>query len=185
MAKLFDKLMNRVIKGKLTIESGDDVGGLDLSEVDLRPKTIQQTEPNWEFDMPINETYLSSNNLSVVSKYYKLCVYNNVLYIVCAISLKNDGESSFTISWDDVIVNHDIEIPSSIGEKIYDIQGKKLTEDNVAQICRFPSYHGSSGASSTIGHARANKMMVRGAGTSSVSAGSVGNFDFRSFLILR
>lgn len=40
MAKLFDKLMNRVIKGKLTIESGDDVSNADLSEVDLHVKSI-------------------------------------------------------------------------------------------------------------------------------------------------
>lgn len=33
MAKLYDKLMNRVIKGKLTIESGDDVNKLNFSEL--------------------------------------------------------------------------------------------------------------------------------------------------------
>lgn len=49
MAKLYDKLMNRVIKGKLTIESGDDVG--ELVPENIKPALYISSDGEEDFKM--------------------------------------------------------------------------------------------------------------------------------------
>ena len=159
---------------------------LTNGEVDIVGKTLQQKEANWEFDMPIDESYLEDNNLEIVSKYYKLVQFGNVLYFVCSLCVKNNGESSFSVNWDTLITNYEILVPEEIAKRIYDKTGHKVSENSgTADIARFPSFHGSSSGSSLLGHSSgANKLYVRGAGTTSISAGATNVFDARTFIIL-
>ena len=165
MAKLIDKLMNRVIKGKLTIESGDDVSDADLSEVDLHVKSINakggaisgplavtgntaiggaldvngdsraKTLSQSEANFEDNNAFTFPTGFENITGYKALKLINGVLWIILSISFTT-GES-YTEGATPLFY---VDIPESLRDKIFDVNGKNMNDSNpsTADIYCFP-----------------------------------------------
>lgn len=160
MAKLFDKLMNRVIKGKLKLESDDDISS--LKEVDLHVKSINAkggaisgslaVTDNMAVggDLDVNKDVRSktlkqseanweleftatppSEDFSYVGGYQALKQVNGELHLIYVACFKNISDSAKTFQFQYPYIDFDLsEMPLELRQKIYDMAGKTLDEPN-------------------------------------------------------
>ena len=99
-------------------------GELDFSNVDIKAKTISQSQPNWELDIKSilnTATIKDSSNL-----YAKMCLYGNELSIVISGKFVAKENSNNYLSL--IPSNTLIDIPDYIAEKIYRAEGTTLKE---------------------------------------------------------
>lgn len=96
-------------------------GRIEASDV-IKVKTLEQTEANFELDLGDAIEALSDTDVEFTNIYSKLLVINNVLYIV--INYKAKALNAGTYAKVLTISN----IPKIFGDKVYDMQGKKLSE---------------------------------------------------------
>ena len=120
IAKIKDLFFNRRNKVEIEEISGENI---DLSETNLIVKTLEQIEPNMTLDFEFNQP--SNTYLSVTDVYSRFEVFNNICYLVLNFKIKNNGEDSSS-SFNYTIAN--VTVPESLGEKIYDFGGKKVSE---------------------------------------------------------
>lgn len=101
-----------------------------LVNEDIKVKTIESSEANWSglFNTPTLPTGLeySENAFKAVK------VINGVLWIIAELTIKNTTSSAIS---EGLIFTCDI--PSSIAEHIYRIDGSKVSEAGSGAICAF------------------------------------------------
>lgn len=166
-----------------------------LQNQDLKVKTIEQSEPNWELEVEaILTDGIRNSGLVISSQYTKALIYNNVLYIVCACDISNPTGSNIDITANQG-VQFEMTIPESIGSKLYDWDNKDLTEVPVADYSFIDiDYRGgiiSHGvgygeARANLQHSAQNKMFFtnRVSVTTTVQANDRAYIVARTFLIL-
>lgn len=108
---------------------------LDLSNVDVEAKTLQQTNANYS-----KAIYLSGGTyLSVENIYNRFEVINNVLYIIISSKLTNSDSSAHTYN---TLGFTSLAIDSTIAGKIYDLEGKTVASGEATAncvICQVPA----------------------------------------------
>ena len=167
---------NVVVSGDITAQ-GEGKGV-------IKANVIEQVAPTWQMDLSINEEYLTTLGFSLISKYYKLVQFGNILYLVCSLCVQNDTEGAVTVNWDNLASQNGVSIPQDIGDRIYDKNGKKLTENSTADIIRYLGANGTSNSPAYMSHSNVNTINVKSSGTNSISAGSRGTYDCRTFIVL-
>lgn len=102
---------------------------------DLKVKTLEQSEPNWEVELePSLSSSASDKGLTLTPIYNKLQLINGILYLVLINSIENPTESSISIGTGDTIQVSVSGIPEEISSRIYDFAGKKVSESGTDRI---------------------------------------------------
>lgn len=103
-----------------------------LEDKDVKVKTIEQSEANWEQDLDLTNLYNLPTGLTVTNVYSKIIQWNRELHIIFNFKINNPTEnqiSGFNSS------TNNIDIPANIAERIIDFSGKNATEASTAPIC--------------------------------------------------
>ena len=96
-------------------------GELDFTDVDIKAKTVSQSQANWEVDIKSLLNPLVFKDTSTL--YAKMCLYGNELSIVISGKFIAQTESN---TYKGVISNKEIDIPNYIAEKIFRADGTSL-----------------------------------------------------------
>ena len=105
-----------------------------LVNADVKVKTIEQSEPNWSISFePEMSTSAVAKGLTITNIYNRLQVINNILYIVMVNKVLNETGSAISYGSPDG-VSGEITLPEEIADKIYDINGKKLSETGTGSV---------------------------------------------------
>lgn len=102
----------------------------DMSEYDLVVKTIEQTQANYSADFSSQEILDLNTGITYNPIYARLEQIGNVLYIVNVFELENTTQSTLTIGNARIKVS----LPKSIGDKIYDVNGHTLSQDELYSV---------------------------------------------------
>lgn len=94
-------------------------GELDFSDVDLKVKTVEQSQPNFSANLSF-----SSNFFQVTNIYNKFIVINGVAYVICSTKLTNNTEESATAYF---IASSGLNVSTAIAEKLIDADGDNAT----------------------------------------------------------
>lgn len=176
-----------VLKGNVSI------GGNLLVAGDVQVKTISQSQPNWEMEAtPTLSASAITKGFTLTPIYNKVCLFGNVLYVVMINKLNNPTESSLGVDYNDTINLELPNIPSSIGSKIFDVNGKDLTEESTDTIDINRSISGivpSQGYINykmVLNHQGSNKMFVSllREDAYNIPSGSLSIITGRDFLII-
>lgn len=158
----------------------------DFSGVDLKVKTLEQVNPNYVKDLGAVIEALSDANKTYTNIYSKLEQYGNILYIV--INFKITALADGTYGGETIDIEN---IPSEIGEKIYDMKGKKLTEVGEASITIMNGGSSATGTAnwSVIGnayfnHRNENRITAYLGASQAMTTGGERYYTLRSFIIL-
>lgn len=96
-------------------------GELDFSNVDIKAKTVSQSQANWEVDIKSLLNPLVFKDTSTL--YAKMCLYGNELSIVISGKFVAQTESN---TYKALITNKEVDIPNAIAEKIFRAEGTSL-----------------------------------------------------------
>ena len=159
-----------------------------LKNEELKVKTIEQSEPNWKYDLSL-EGISFPEGVNATLIYGRLELINGILFFVSSLKLENTTENNISIN--DVVVNIN-NMPAEIGSKIYDILGKKVSEsiDLNTLITEYSIFKSNrvGTASNVIGrmgnNQSANSMYVRLANSNTLNAGDTQYFTARTFLTI-
>lgn len=105
-------------------------GEVDFSNIDLVAKTLSQTNANWVQTL---STFVISQPSIVVSGYQKAIVVNGILHVVCALRLTNPTANDISGR----IQVNTFTIPEQYADKIYGVDGTKLSEMTSQTIIRY------------------------------------------------
>ena len=131
MAKIQDKLYNRIIEGELLELTEEEkvklgIGTLaDFSNVDFRAKTLKQTSVNYSkpFDL-IGATELSIDNI-----YNRFIEINNILHIIVNCVMTNTSSETKTIGAGYGYIGFtSLSLDNNIATKLFDIEGKSIAD---------------------------------------------------------
>lgn len=162
----------------------------NLTNIDLKVKTIEQSDYNWESaNISISDSW--SNGLTVSESFVKLCVVNKVLYVVCSLLLTNETESSITTN-SPISLIAPIAIPEKIASKIYRKDGSNCSQPWVVNDCvigatyRVSSYNGANKdlIEGNVFSSLENKIGLWANTGTTVAAGASVVMDFRTFIVL-
>ena len=158
----------------------------------VKAQTLEQTNPNWSLAVePVLPAAAIAKGFTITNIYNRLLVINNVLFLVMINKINNPTASAIALDNTDSIQFEAI-FPESIGEKIYDISGKKVSESGSDNI----DLNYSAGAIQTgVGysnfrlittHAGQNQIrfVAERVGAMTVNAGNSVNVFVRNFLLL-
>ena len=103
---------------------------------------ISQSKANYDFDLSDKTPVNLASGFEYRCIYGRLEVINNILYVVWVFGLKNTNESATNSG--NVFIQ--VEMPNELGDKIIDVNGKKVSEqiDNETQITCDVLFHGSN-----------------------------------------
>ena len=123
-----------------------DFSTANFSDIDFKAKTLEQSEPNWHYDLSISSVTWPTG-LEAELVYGRLEIINGVLFFVSSLKVINTTESAISIS--DVTIN--VNVPEEIGSKIYDINGGKVSESipTGALITELELYKSGIGGTAT------------------------------------
>ena len=155
-----------------------------IEDNDTVAKTLIQKQPNFEQEISVNPEAAALNGATLTGSYYKLIQLGNILYIVCAVGVKNETGSSITVNWDSLLTRYDLTLEDGIADKIYDVNGKKVSENGSANILYTPGFAGSSATQNYVAHASAGKIHIRMNGSTTVPAGGTSQYSCRTFIVL-
>lgn len=112
-----------------------------LEDKDVKVKRIEQSEVNASYDF--SNPNLGSRELSF--SYNKAFIINNILYVLVNGALHNPTEESIASG----NISFDIVLPDEVGDKIFCLDGEKLSDDFTSQkiICTF-----CVGSSTSLGY---------------------------------
>ena len=129
MAKLQDKFYNRVIEGKLELDSADNISpALEnsilpvLEDKDVVVNTIEQQEANWSADIQYFPNIGGGTANPIFCRLQKI---NQELHIIMLGTIANETESAIS-AYGTTPIN--IDLPEEIAQKIYDYTGAKASE---------------------------------------------------------
>jgi len=98
----------------------------NLQDVDLKVKTIEQNEANWELEFKA-PTISGFNKLNEYAKFIK--INQSLKLILVARYLNNDAENAKQFSLGSSTI---LAVPNEIGSKVFDMSGKSVSE-NITQ----------------------------------------------------
>ena len=156
-----------------------DFSTADFSGVDFEAKTLNQSQPNKEFEVElVTPTYLTHT-----AKYEKALIVNNVLYLILAYSLENATEEAHS---EFILFNFTLD--DDTASKIYCEDGTTVNDPYTAPllICGFPAYRGSALNLNNNGDVRKiakNKIQIS-ITSQSLNAGTSPLYEGRNFLML-
>ena len=123
-------------------------GELDFSGVDLKAKTLEQSQANHAYNITID---VNDDNLTYTEIYNKCEVINGVLWIILTFKLKNETGASVSESYNHVSLKSS-EL-TAIGNKIFVLSGEAISTTTTPAnpiICAVPIYRGSVGNFETV-----------------------------------
>ena len=169
-----EDLSHLPINGKLD-------GDIDI-DGDVSGKTFIQTQPNWELDL--SESIIITGASEVKNAFCKLIQYGNVLYLILSIRFTRESATPTNITFEDILVD----IPESIGSKIYDKNGDLVSEVPTTanmQILLMKAQIYDQGKNIGILHYAQNKITIQ-LSTFNTTVSAVGgyNVDGRTFIVL-
>lgn len=158
-----------------------------LEDKDIVAKTIKQKEPNWKVDSSVFDTVGSTlpEGVSYEKVYATFEEINGVAYFVWNFKIKNETETSYNFS-----LSKNIDLPEEIADKIYDFDGKKVSESNSSNICTANTFYGFATElyntkQTTIRNSLTeNRIQIIFVSAVVVNANSTCNLSFRIFLTL-
>lgn len=165
-------------------------GKLDFSDVDLKVKTIKQSQPNWSLD--ISEIPLDGlpEGIEYSPIYARLEQVGNLLYIVWCYTLENKTEEAITVGNPDMTIT----LPENIAEKIFDFAGNSAKESSNSPISADVAFRGDNSYPNSLNRVvanytlnnltQANKIKLYVFGWTSINAGVKQIACFRTFLTL-
>ena len=163
---------------------------VDTADVDLKVKTIEQSEANWSADLSSVIFDFAPSSLVCSNIFSRLQKINGELEIIMTFSVNNPTESAITPTY---VSLGSFSIPQDIGIKIIDILGSRLIDSgemtSIAGSRMVVGYDTTSVFNSqngvlSISHNGANKMFICAYGMSSVPAGSTHYYSGRIQLTL-
>lgn len=107
---------NPEINKKAIVELGKAVTG------DLVVDTVEQTKPNWSYDVNIFPNVANCTSAPIFCRIQQI---NGELHIIMMGKINNPTESDITAY---STLSIDIVLPENIANKIYDVLGKKVSE---------------------------------------------------------
>lgn len=118
------------------------VAQYDLSDVDLKVKTLEQSEAS----ITDNDAFEFPTGMENITGYKALKVINGVLWIILSISFSTSAEYSAGGT-----PAFNVKIPSSLRSKIFDINGKTLEDavETATDIYIFPYARLANGSINT------------------------------------
>lgn len=118
----------------------------------ITAKILEQTEANKIY--LLSNPSLSGRTLTEI--YNKAIVINNMLYIFANFKVTNETESDISSS----SVSFDIEVDNEVGDKIYCLNGEKLSDDYTSNqpICPFYSSNTSGNTFDTFSSRAISKV---------------------------
>lgn len=103
--------------------------------------TVEQTKANYSQTLEI----LGSGSLTIENIYNRLEIINGILHLVVNIKVKNETENPISTY---ALTYNGIDLPTDVAEKIYDIEGKKVSEANADKfIFGVPCFRGGTNLS--------------------------------------
>ena len=165
---------------KLVSESSNQILSA-LANQDLKVKTIEQSEAN-------TQVTIEAPTITGLTKLNEFCILeqvNKTLRFVFVARYKNEGESAVTMRLGSWTISN---IPADIGEKIFDMEGKNLTQaatatefKNIIRPFAIASEVSSVGGQlfpAELQHFSANTLFIYQQNGQSVPAGNVGVLSF-------
>jgi len=161
-----------------------DVAVKQLADKDLKVKTIEQKQANWEVNDVFDEINVPEG-ITYTKVFGRFEEINGVLYIVHCFKITNNTGSSINVE-----IKKNIDLPEYIASKIFDFDGKKASESGSSNICSDYAFFGSS---SELYQAKihtfrntlsANRIELVAVNDYVVPANTTFNISFRSFLTL-
>ena len=144
--------MRRMFSEKQLEEMIKSIGKeIDFQDVDLKVKTIEQSESNWSQEIT---EFPNSTDPSTTSEviYCRANRINGELHIVMLGKITNPTASDISIYGTLSIA---IDLPKEIAEKIYDVQGKKASETSSGLI-RISATHAVAFRNNETGYNMSN-----------------------------
>ena len=123
------------VGGDVEITGDASVGGDAEITGDLVAGTLKQTEPNWEANISI-ASHTGGDNYIATLTYGKCVLINNQLQVVAIVKCENQSDASITHPH---VSFSEISVPSDLGAKIYDLDGKNLGETPLTNNCPITS----------------------------------------------
>ena len=171
------------IKSQISGASAEVVQALQGQ--DVKVKTIEQSEANWEIN-DIFDSISVDEGLVYTKIYARFEEINGILYIVHIFDVENTTESSINFAF-----NKNIVLPEEIAKKIYDVSGKnvhELSPDNITTS--YAMYGSGSELISTRAFSLRNRnfentMNYLSASATPIPANTTIHFTFREFLTLK
>lgn len=100
-----------------------DIALKQLSDKDLKVKTIEQSKANWSIDLSeVNPT--APGDFSAENIFSRLQVINKELEVIFTFKITNTGTANATPTYVQLGI---FDIPEEIGAHIFDIEGNDLT----------------------------------------------------------
>ena len=106
-------------------------GDIKFEDEDIVAKTLTQREPTWEGDFTLTGHNGGDNYLANVT-YSKASLVGNSLYVVVIVKCENTSNASISHPTPQF---SKITLPDNIASKIYDLDGKNLTETPITTDC--------------------------------------------------
>ena len=104
---------------------------LDFSSIDFVAKTLKQSQPNAVIDFSFTSI---PTGFTKDEAFVKLQEINGVLYAIACLTLTNTDENPHTIGEGyGFIASSYVQLPESIAEKVFDIDGKSVHEASLAE----------------------------------------------------
>ena len=104
-----------------------------LLNEDVKVKTIEQSEPNFEFNLDLSNLNGLPQDCEVEDVYTKIVQWNRELHIVFNFKITNNGESATTGF---TSTSNYIDLPEEVAERIIDFAGKSVAESSAGvSIC--------------------------------------------------
>ena len=163
---------------------------------DVSVKTISQAQANWSADFTLSASSLTALGLTYTNVYNRFEIIGNVLYIVSLVKATNETENQITIpsgttcGWG-ALYN----IPTSVGDLIYDFAGAKVSEvpsgDVGDKLVINAGFYGQVGATQRqmfvrLTHESQNsiEILLSSFQNTDIGAGKSFYIGFRTFLTL-
>ena len=165
------------VEGDLVIE-----GGVSISE-GLLANTIKPLDANYSHTFSLTPENNDNDEFELVGvPFAKFEVVGGILYIIYSALWHNTtaGQRGFRFAINNLV------IPSDIGQYIYDVMGKNLTEavSGDGRILDTEIFKGDAQQTLRISHTDENKMMLYDTSAVTVNADANIHVTFRTFLTI-
>ena len=160
---------------------------LSSGEVAIVGKTLEQKEPNWEYDISEELQTMLASDLEF-SGFSKFLQYGNELYFIIGGKIKNNSASQHTGAC--FTGQLTLELPEKIASKIYDEDGNKVS-DTIASTVPIINFRTELGTSAYgirtqfVNYTQANQCYIGlNALTHTINAGASISMDIRLVILL-
>lgn len=166
----------------------------NLESENIKVKTIEQSEANRKVDLESLPMEYIAEGLTYSPIYAKFEEINGVLYLALTFKISNESESSLTPGNTAINIPN---FPKYLGERIFDLDGKKVSEApaNIlsSQISAdigfgsdnsYPQFINRMSFKCILEHSGENSIRLNFFDFQSVEAGKTLLYSFRTFLTI-